>query len=313
MRYASALVLALLCAWAHAQVRQDDGLAHFRYPGHTWVMAMKLDGFEIKEAKVDQQEGLYALAQNTKTGVIVSVTMESAREAGDSKTCWAYFLPNIVNPNDKNAYKTFELGRIAVLEYVYKLGDVMEVQKHFNGYLVEGDVWIDIHISKNNYKDEERPLLYALLESVEFPKCMELYLEAQRHQREKADAAALKCMAAALAMEKKEAKFSQRMFRELITDLAVAYGVSGDLEKAKETLEYGLQRDPTYPLFLYNMACYYAEKGDLENTLPMLQKAFENKDKLSPGSQMPDPRTDSSFQRFQDNERFKKLLAELGL
>ena len=91
----------------------------------------------------------------------------------------------------------------------------------------------------------------------------------------------------------------------------MSYGISGDLKKAKETFEYGLSKDPKYPMFHYNMACTYAEMGDLDKTISYLSQAFEYKANVIKGEKMPDPWKDSSFQRFINNDKFVKALKEL--
>jgi len=84
----------------------------------------------------------------------------------------------------------------------------------------------------------------------------------------------------------------------------MAYGITGDLKSAEEVFLYGFQRIHTYPMFYYNMACTYAERNDLINTIKYLKTAFEYKPNIIPGEQMPDPSKDDSFQRFMQNEEF---------
>jgi tetratricopeptide (TPR) repeat protein len=115
----------------------------------------------------------------------------------------------------------------------------------------------------------------------------------------------------ALDLEKKKPMLSNEYWHVLVDNLAMAYGIPGDLIRSKEVLEYGLAKDPTYPNFYYTLACVYAEMGDLDHTLSNLKIAFHYRQNLIAGEQMPDPRTDDSFQRFKNNERFQKLIASL--
>src|SRR6266498_64198 len=91
----------------------------------------------------------------------------------------------------------------------------------------------------------------------------------------------------ALDMEKQKRTLNKTLWKVLIDNLGMAYGITGDLENAKETFEYGISKDPEYPLFYYNMACTY---GELKN----MDKAI-----------------DSSFKRFLKNEDFQAALREL--
>jgi len=92
----------------------------------------------------------------------------------------------------------------------------------------------------------------------------------------------------------------------------MSYGITGDLKKAKETFEFGLSKDPKYPMFHYNMACTYAEMNDVDHAILYLKQAFEYKENMIKGEPMPDPSTDSCFQRFLKNDRFVKALRGLN-
>jgi tetratricopeptide (TPR) repeat protein len=116
----------------------------------------------------------------------------------------------------------------------------------------------------------------------------------------------------AFDLEKEKPTIDKTLWRVLVDNLGMSYGISGDLKKAKETFEYGLSKDPKYPMFHYNMACTYAEMQDVDKTIVYLKQAFEYKENMIKGESMPDPSTDSSFQRFLKNEKFVKALKELN-
>jgi Tfp pilus assembly protein PilF len=117
---------------------------------------------------------------------------------------------------------------------------------------------------------------------------------------------------AALDREKQKRTISENMWRVLVDNLAMAYGVPGDLKRAKETIEYGLSKDPNYPMFHYLMACTYAEMDDVDNTIKYLRQAFQYKDNMIKGETFPDARTDDSFQRFMKNDKFVGALKEMS-
>lgn len=115
----------------------------------------------------------------------------------------------------------------------------------------------------------------------------------------------------ALDMEKEKRTLDKTLWKVLIDNLGMAYGISGDLDKAKETFEYGISKDPDYPMFYYNMACTYGEKDDMEKAIENLKLAFERRKNMIQGEKFPDPATDSSFQRFMKDEKFKAALKEM--
>jgi len=115
----------------------------------------------------------------------------------------------------------------------------------------------------------------------------------------------------ALDREKTKQTLSQSLWRVLVDNLGMSYGISGDLEKAKDTFEYGLSKDPKYPMFHYNMACTYGEMNDPDKAIVYLKQAFSYKENMIKGEKMPDPWEDSSFQRFMSNEKFVAALREI--
>jgi tetratricopeptide (TPR) repeat protein len=115
----------------------------------------------------------------------------------------------------------------------------------------------------------------------------------------------------ALDLEKEKQTLDKDLWQVLIDNLGMSYGITGDLKRAKEIFEYGISKDPEYPLFYYNMACTYGEMDNVDKAIDYLKLAFERKANIIPGEEMPDPATDSSFERFMKNEKFLKALKEI--
>jgi tetratricopeptide (TPR) repeat protein len=115
----------------------------------------------------------------------------------------------------------------------------------------------------------------------------------------------------ALDLVKQGAKLEKTWRRVLIDNLGMSYGISGDLDRAKETFEYGIAKDDEYPLFYYNMACTYGEMDKEDKAIEYLRGAFERKDNMIEGEPFPNPETDSSFKKFMKSEKFLNALAEM--
>lgn len=98
----------------------------------------------------------------------------------------------------------------------------------------------------------------------------------------------------------------------LLDELVIAYGISGNLKKVHALLDEAIRQDPDYPLNYYNLACAYAGEGDKPKMLANLTLAFQHKDHVLKGEQMPDPRTDDSFQNYVHDPDFVKLTKQLG-
>lgn len=115
----------------------------------------------------------------------------------------------------------------------------------------------------------------------------------------------------ALDLEKVNPQLSKDFWHITIDNLSIAYGISGDLEKAQKTIDYGISKDPDYPLFYYNMADIYGEKNDEDNAIAYLKKAYERKANLIPGEKIPNPETDDSFRNLMKSEKFQRAVKEL--
>jgi predicted Zn-dependent protease len=115
-----------------------------------------------------------------------------------------------------------------------------------------------------------------------------------------------------LTLDKDNKQLSTDQRRITIDQLSMAYGLSGQIAKAHGLLDWAIQQDPEYPLNYYNLACVFAEEGNKGQVLRNLALAFQHKDRVLKGEQMPDPRSDSSFQKYARDEDFLKLMKGLG-
>lgn len=97
----------------------------------------------------------------------------------------------------------------------------------------------------------------------------------------------------------------------LVDNLGMAYGISGNLEKSKETFEKGIKKNSKYPMFYYNLACTYGEMKNLDKAIENLKKTYEYKGNMIEGETIPDPKEDSSFKGFLKEEKFIKFLKEI--
>jgi predicted Zn-dependent protease len=115
----------------------------------------------------------------------------------------------------------------------------------------------------------------------------------------------------ALDLEKKERKLERERWITLVKDLATVYGLTDDLNRSREVLDYGIEQEPTYPMFYYLKACSYGLKNDETNALKNLRLAYQFKDNKLKGEALPDPATDNSFKRLMERKNFEKAVAEM--
>jgi len=113
------------------------------------------------------------------------------------------------------------------------------------------------------------------------------------------------------ALEKEGSKLTLTQHRILGDQLAMAYGISGRTADSKALLRDLVRTDPEYPLNYYNLACVAADEDDKAGVLKNLSQAFQHKDQVLPGEQMPDLASDSSFKKYAQDADFKALLDQL--
>jgi predicted Zn-dependent protease len=114
-------------------------------------------------------------------------------------------------------------------------------------------------------------------------------------------------------LEKSGKALSTVQDRILTDQLVMSYGITGELKRTHALLVEAVGKDPDYPLNYCNLACSYAEEDDKAKALANLKLAFDRKGNVLKGEQMPDPRADSSFQKYFHDDDFVGLMKRLGL
>jgi len=298
-------------------------------PGKAWALELDGSGFAARDNEIQPDGRRYFLAENAKTRIIVSVFLEASKEPTQPGEC-KHSLEEKAKSNASLASARLrgieyrENGELQILEFVLPEFDgVPKNQKNVFGCLIKDDVFVDIHISKLFFKPSDQPLFDALLQSIHIvPRdasdapaltgnSMVLFQEGSRfflaHQYREAIGPYLR----ALEIEKITPSLQRNLWRVLIDNLSIAYGITGDLRRARETLNYGVSKDPDYPNFYYNLACVTAEKGDVSGTETNLKLAFERRGNVIPGEAFPDARVDDSFQKLLQQKDFRQFLNSL--
>ena len=321
------LLLCLCCAAASARQGKGDVL-RVAVPGEKWALEVNLPGFEVVQDEVrGDGKGRRVMAANKQRGYVVTVFLETipngetAAELRDLDASGHKKSP--INPTD---FRSAEYKQIPTFEYTIKEYQGYQInQKHFNAYIVHGGFWSHIHLSKGLFQPGDEKLFYEIVDSVKFTEsgavaarapatgaAANLLAEGSRHFLRGEYKQAVGPYSKALEMEKQSPTLTRDLWHVLVDNLTMAYGISGDLKAAKETAEYGLSKDPDYPMFHYLMANTYAEMGDLDNTILYLKQAFARRKNVIAGERMPDPATDDSFKRFMKNEKFLAALKEIN-
>ena len=307
---AALVILCAMSGWA-------EGLS-LSLPDLDWALKINSPGFNIDSGGM-RPDGLatQAMATNKSTGLVMSVFIEPAVMEGDSRAVRDYQFKGLKESPFMDDDVVFtEDGDVALLEYFISEYQGVELnQRHVNAYYVKDGFWIDIHLSKVKYTDADKKLFDDVLASVEFVDGyvqteFDNFIYASSFYMENNYEKAAIYYEKAAAKGRAETTLPEDLWRVAVDNLGMSYGISGDLQNSERVYLAGIEQDPDYPMFYYNIACTYAEMNDKDNALSNLRKAYEKKPNMIEGEQFPDPRTDSSFQRYLADPDFVALLDE---
>ena len=331
---------------AQAAIEKDESPTFVAWPEKGLGLSIDLTGFtkDIDQVKPDGRR--YLMATHPKTGLNVSVTLEKVPTQASTQGCIDQLKliqkgPLAIRGRNINLNAA---GEIPTLEYIlHEFEGVRIDQQNVYACIAQKDVYADIHLSKVQYTTADVPFFQSILKSVrlqpgpsetkqiqtktqpqihpkvqiqvrppEPPNSRELFNMGRALYIQNNYAQAILAYQKAFDLEKANPELDRTLWRVLIDNLGMAYGMTGHLKEARSTFEQGIQADPTYPMFHYNLACTFAGVNDLDHAMQSLATAFRYRKNQNPGEKgMPDPRQDSSFQRFMKNETFRTLVNDL--
>jgi hypothetical protein len=286
-------------------------------PTKNWGVVLDLPGFTVRSVETKPDGRRYMIAQNDTTNVVVSLTLEQVKP-GPSASCRELLEKKTANPPFKIRDVHFSRsGDLDVMEYMVPEFSSKPVnQKSIFACQFHDDTYVDLHVSKVNYVTADEPLFANVINSMHIASVqessMELMEQASRLYLQHNYKDAIGPYSKALELEKVNPKLEKRFWHVLVDNLGMSYGITGDLQKARETFDYGISKDPTYPMFYYNLACTYAEMDDAVQAGSYLKKAFDYKANTLQSETMPDPRTDDSFKKLMKNKEFRELAEGLA-
>lgn len=296
-------------------------------PDKTWAVEVHAEGLTRDSGQTAPDGRHWLMASDGARGLAVSVMLEQVNHVPSMDECRQYQRDRIKGFTGKfemQDMKYWDDGKMAFVEYLIPEFQGKPVkQRNLFACFSKENVFIDVHISKTLFEPKDEVMLSAVMGTVNVaerkagnelssgPNSMALFREGSLLYTKGRLRESIEPYQKALDLEKKDPKLEKNFWRVLVDNLGMAYGITGDLNRAKDTFEYGVSQDGSYPMFYYNLACAYAEMNDLDDAMANLKTAFENKQNGIPGEGMPDPRQDDSFQRFMKNEEFRKLANSL--
>jgi hypothetical protein len=314
------LILISLC-FAMLASAQSDGNFEEVLPGTQGRLSWQAPGFKVVEvsAKPNGVEiGLRGQDASGKLGFLGFLFLFPEQAPLSSAKC----RDQVLGPAQKSdaslkILSNSELTRssgIPVALATYRSGKTKSSYA-VRGFVATGEVCGDLEIYSTSPVNPDDPAVKAVFESFRFdpnyvPEFRHALFYAQILYEKHQYRAAAPIFEQALAKVSNDK--SQLTMRRVTTDQAgMAYGISGNLAKARELFEKAIQSDPDYPLYYYNLACADAEENKLPEAKKHLQQAFDRKANVLPGESMPDPTKDDSFLPHKGDKDFWTFLDAL--
>jgi hypothetical protein len=228
-------------------------------------------------------------------------------------------------------HETVVEGGIARVEFIVPEFKGIKVrQKNLHAYLGGRDLCAEIHLSKIGFEPKDQKLFDDFLATVKFlpdassssspsPQSVQAgdrdssyyFRQGSKFFIQQNYPEAANWYQRSLDLEKQKRVLSKDLFRVLVDNLGMSYGISGNLTQAKVTFDYGLTQDPEYPMFFYNLACMYGEMDKMNDALAELRLAYKYKANTIAGEKLPDPLQDDSFRHFVDKQDFVNTVHEM--
>lgn len=327
---------------APAPVTTPQGDFLFALPGKSWGVSLGFSGFTLSSDDTTPDGRRSAMASHPTTHVNVSATLEQTDKPASSAGCIAHLEQLKASPlaAQGREIRLTTTSTLPTLEYtIPELRGIPLAQRHVHLCYPKENVYLDLHLSKVQYRPADDELFRAFLQTVHIqavppgasasakpatiptpppaaapaPRTSaELFAAGSQLYLQKQYQGAIAFYQQALDLERANPQLDRIAWRILIDNLGMAYGISGKLDRAKRTFEYGIAEDHTYPMFHYNLACTFAELNDRDKAMQALRTAFRYRVHRNPGEAgVPDPRRDHSFQQLLKHADFRRFVDQL--
>ncbi len=317
-----AILLAGLSAGAQSS---EDGHFRLALPDQPGQISWQAEGFQIVESSAKPNGNEIGVRGKDANGHVTFLGF-LFRVAGNGALTSAKCRDGALDGNRHNnpAFKvahTSELARaggipVAMVEYSVP-GKNGKPQYSVRGFAAVGDTCGDLEFYGSDPIKADDPSMRQAFESFKFdrqyqPAFKDIFFYAQVLFNTHQYAAAGPYFEKAMGRLDNSSGFDPKTWTRVATDQAgMAYGISGNLQKARALFEKAITADPDYPLFYYNLACADAEEKNLDGARKHLEQAFDRKGNTLPGEKMPDPTHDDSFTPYKGNKEFWTFLEGL--
>jgi len=306
-------LLAITLMLSPAFGQQPADIARYALPDKVGGLEVRLGNFQVRGVSLRPDGSGIQIGAADKDGGMVTIFVQLSDGPGGATACRAKWWPEtrdsfVKKTNAKLVGVTqYELNDVAIVEYrIPEFQGKPVNQSIIHTYYAGGDIWAEVHLSRMGDVQPLKTFLSRVKILPDYkPRAME-YLEFGSARYEEHDYAnAAKYYQHALDLHNGGDTLAPVLWKVLVDNLGMSYGISGDNERAQKVFLAGIQQDPSYPMFYYNLACADAGMNDLDGALENLKKAHEHKANMLPGESLPDPKTDDSFTKYANDPKFQ--------
>ena len=316
------LLVSLLCGCAVGQTQH--GLVKMAVPNTPGALQIDVGNIPVEQTLRSDGKEVKLFGSDEQSGFAISVFLQHVTFAPTAVSCrqtWWGTTKEAPGMRRDNV-KLTESGDMARVDYDVPEFQGRQVNQHsVHAYFGAGVECAEVHLSKLLYQPQDDALFAPILSSVRLVAdaappttaapantadagSWSLFQKGSQFFVAENYPTAAQYYQQALDLEKQSRSLNETYFKVLVDNLGMAYGISGDLEKSRTTLQYGVSQYPDYPMFHYNLACGYGEQGKMNEALAELKLTYKYKAKMIPGETIPDPLKDDSFRFFANNDKF---------
>jgi tetratricopeptide (TPR) repeat protein len=319
---ASLILVLFFSAQAGAQSQASKSDFDLTLPYHSGQLHWRAEGYEIVQASAKpkgQEIGFRGVNDSNMRSFLTFLFLFPEKAPMTSASCRDGIMdpakaedPSLKILQSKQITNSSN-QKIEVVSYSYNSGRRYTLR----AFIAEADICGDMAFFSNAAMNPDDTDLKQILASFRFiPGYVavfeDVFLYAQVLYRNNMFKDAGPIFERALEKLPASNETSTQTFRRIATDNAgMAYGISGNIDKARSIFESAIKSDPEYALNYYNLACADAEEGKLAEARTHLEQAFQRKANMLPGESLPDPTKDDSFLPHRSNKDFWTFLQSL--
>lgn len=137
----------------------------------SWILVFDAKDFAVKINEIQPDGRAYLLAENQKTNVTLSVTLEKVSGSANEGDCDETQKQRLSQKVDykREMVVTKKSAGMTILEYtIPELQGLPVQQRNLFACMPKDDVYVDIHLSKVTFKPQDEKLFTDILDSAHF-------------------------------------------------------------------------------------------------------------------------------------------------